>query len=75
MVIRSTWDYPDDVNSFLEVLKTITPAPLYARIEFVRDDEGEFVVMELELIEPSLYLRMHPQAPARFAEAIDAWFG
>jgi glutathione synthase/RimK-type ligase-like ATP-grasp enzyme len=57
-----------------QVMETITPAPLYARIDFVRDDEGEFVVMELELIEPSLYLRMHPQAPARFAEAIDAWF-
>lgn len=58
-----------------QVLKTITPAPLYARIDFVRDDEGDFVVMELELIEPSLYLRMHPQAPVRFARAVDAWFG
>lgn len=58
-----------------QVMKTITPAPLNARIDFVRDAEGEFVVMELELIEPSLYLRMHPQAPSRFARAIDAWFG
>lgn len=58
-----------------QVLNTITPAPLYARIDFVRDAEGEFVVMELELIEPSLYLRMHPLASARFARAIDNWFG
>jgi hypothetical protein len=30
--------------------------------------------MELELIEPSLYLRMDPGAPGRFAGAIDRWF-
>ncbi len=57
-----------------QVLKTIKPAPMYARIDFVGNDEGEFVVMELGLIEPSIYLRMHPQAPARFARAIDSWF-
>jgi hypothetical protein len=26
--------------------------------------------MELELVEPSLYLRMDPDAPARFADAL-----
>jgi hypothetical protein len=30
--------------------------------------------MELELIEPSMYLRTDPEAPQRFAGAIDAWF-
>ena len=29
--------------------------------------------MELELIEPSLYLRMDENAPVRFAAAIDRW--
>jgi hypothetical protein len=29
--------------------------------------------MELELIEPSMYLRMHPDAPARFASAFDRY--
>jgi hypothetical protein len=28
--------------------------------------------MEFELIEPSLYLRMHPDAPRRFSEALQA---
>jgi len=37
------------------------------------DETGHFVVMELELIEPSLYLRMNPEAPVRFATAIDQW--
>lgn len=54
-------------------METISPSPLYARIDFIRDDADDFLVMELELIEPSLYLRMDPQAPGRFAAAIDLW--
>jgi hypothetical protein len=47
--------------------------PLYARADFVRADDGaSFWLMELELIEPSLYLRMDPGAPERFATAIAA---
>lgn len=57
-----------------QALQTIDPTPLYARIDMVRDEAGDFVVMELELIEPSLYLRTDPGAPARFAEALDHWF-
>jgi len=56
-----------------QAIDTISPAPLYARIDFIRDARDDFLVMELELIEPSMYLRMDPQAPERFASAIDAW--
>jgi len=56
-----------------QAIGTISPAPLYARIDFIRDAGDDFLVMELEMIEPSMYLRMDPQAPVRFAEAIDAW--
>ncbi len=42
---------------------------LYARVDFVRDDDGDFCLMELELIEPALYLRMNDGAPERFAVA------
>ena len=55
-------------------MAAVSPAPLYARIDFVRNAVGNFDVMELELIEPSLYLRMDPEAPLRFARAVDAWF-
>jgi hypothetical protein len=54
-------------------MATVTPSPLYARIDFIRDATDDFLVMELELIEPSLYLRMDPHAPARFAAAINQW--
>src|SRR5688572_14646889 len=42
---------------------------LYARADFVRSGDT-FRVMELELVEPSLYLRIDPAAPERFADAI-----
>ena len=44
---------------------------LYVRIDFVRDEADNFALMELELIEPALYLRMNSGAPQRFASAID----
>ncbi|MCS6808424.1 MAG: hypothetical protein RML40_07345 [Bacteroidota bacterium] len=50
--------------------------PLYARVDLVRYSGGaadtEFALMELELIEPSLYLRMNKGAPERFAQAVYA---
>jgi len=42
---------------------------LYARVDGCIVN-GEFVLMELELIEPLLYLSEHPDAPARFADAL-----
>jgi len=47
---------------------------LYARIDLVRDADDDFRLMEAELIEPSLYLRMDEGAPMRFARAVDEWF-
>ncbi len=55
------------------ILELVQPAPAYARCDLVRGRDGRFLLMELELIEPSLYLRMHPEAPARFAAAFDAY--
>ncbi len=43
---------------------------LYARVDLVHLPGGEPAVMELELIEPSLYLSYDEQAPERFAEAV-----
>ncbi len=47
---------------------------LYVRADFVRanDEPDTFWLMELELVEPSLYLRMDAEAPRRFAAALDA---
>lgn len=46
------------------------PGPwLYARVDGVELDE-RFTLMELELIEPSLFLAADPGAPRRFADAV-----
>jgi glutathione synthase/RimK-type ligase-like ATP-grasp enzyme len=42
---------------------------LYARIDMIRDGDT-LRLMELELIEPSLFLKQHPPALERFANAI-----
>lgn len=46
---------------------------LYARVDIVRLEDGEAAVMELELIEPQLFLGFDPDAPRRFARAIAEW--
>ena len=53
------------------VLSLVAPQPVYVRVDFVRAADGKFLLMELELIEPSLYLRMDDGAAARFAAAFD----
>lgn len=56
-----------------KVFEFIKPVPLYARVDFVRDADEDFALMELELIEPALYFRMEKQAPERFALGFDSW--
>ncbi len=48
-------------------------APAYGRVDMVQDDHGNWVIMELELIEPELWLRRHPPAAALLADAITRW--
>jgi glutathione synthase/RimK-type ligase-like ATP-grasp enzyme len=54
-----------------KVSAKIQPRPVYCRSDYVRDERGDFLLMELELIEPSLYLRMDNTAPRRFANVLD----
>jgi glutathione synthase/RimK-type ligase-like ATP-grasp enzyme len=56
-----------------KVLQQIGQTLLYSRVDFVRDEQDDFALMELELIEPALYFRMDPDSPQRFAEAFDEW--
>ncbi|MGD8376249.1 MAG: hypothetical protein PVF68_08915 [Acidobacteriota bacterium] len=44
---------------------------LYARIDQAPGPDGEPLLMELELVEPSLYLALSPAALSRFVTAID----
>jgi glutathione synthase/RimK-type ligase-like ATP-grasp enzyme len=46
------------------------PPLLYARIDLARDDKGALRLMELELIEPSLFFRHAPAALDRYVAAV-----
>lgn len=54
-----------------KVLSTLPTVPLYARVDLVPDLSGNPALMELELIEPSLFLEFDPVAPQRFADALE----
>tara|TARA_R110002049_G_scaffold260412_1_gene436255 strand:+ start:16043 stop:16933 length:891 start_codon:yes stop_codon:yes gene_type:complete len=56
-----------------KILAMVSPSPVYARADFVHDEERGYLLMELELIEPSLYLRTCAEAPERFARAFDRY--
>jgi hypothetical protein len=44
--------------------------PLYARVDMVDGPDGEPVVLELEAVEPNLFLAMSPGAAGRLADAL-----
>ena len=47
-------------------------APTYARIDLLRSAAGAPLILELELIEPSLFLDHHPEAADRLVELLRA---
>lgn len=53
-------------------LKTVPEKVLYARIDLV-SYKDEFHLMEIELIEPSLYFNLDDQAAINFSQAFSQW--
>lgn len=60
----------DAVEICRRILGRIEHDLLYARVDFLRDDEGGLRLSELELVEPSLLFRHCPAAAERLAEAL-----
>lgn len=59
-----------DERLFAEkVLEPLAKELLYARVDVARGDDGGLLIMELELIEPLLFLYHEPRALARLARA------
>ncbi|MGH2980761.1 MAG: hypothetical protein ACRDKV_01780 [Solirubrobacterales bacterium] len=44
--------------------------PLYARVDTLPGEDGEPVLLELEVVEPSLYLATAPESAAKLADAV-----
>ncbi len=62
----------DELELARAALAVAGRVPVYGRVDMVRDPEGIPRVMELELIEPELWLRVHPEAAQAFADGIVA---
>jgi hypothetical protein len=61
----------EDERALGERVLAVVPRPLlYARVDVIRDPAGTPRLMELELIEPSLFFAQHPPAAARMAAAV-----
>ena len=68
----------DELSAFalgaLDALPAELPSPLYARVDLVRD-AGRLLLLELELIEPFLFLDTSPGAADRYVDAALSWAG
>jgi glutathione synthase/RimK-type ligase-like ATP-grasp enzyme len=53
-------------------IATLDSPWLYARVDVVPDEAGRPLVMEFELVEPTLFLSLDADAPQRFADALVA---
>ena len=54
------------------VMAALPVAPLYGRVDLAPDAEGRPLLMEVEVIEPRLFLQECPEALEQFADAIVA---
>ncbi len=60
----------DQIDLAERAMAACPSAPAYGRVDMVRDNDGRWSVMEVELIEPELWLRQHSAAAGLFARAI-----
>jgi hypothetical protein len=61
---------PEELDIAYSVIKALPRPAVYARIDLVRNDVGCPRLLELELVEPSLFFTMHPPAAERFAAVL-----
>jgi glutathione synthase/RimK-type ligase-like ATP-grasp enzyme len=58
------------IHLAMQALAAAPATAVYARVDMVADDDGRLRIMELELIEPALWLQHAPDRGAAFGEAI-----
>ncbi|CAN5257998.1 hypothetical protein BH11CYA1_BH11CYA1_01660 [soil metagenome] len=62
----------DEIAFAYKALAALLEKPLYARVDIIPDANGSLLLLELELIEPSLFLTLAPGASAKMADAVEA---
>ena len=66
------WSPADDERAVMDQIMRAAGAKdlLYARVDLLRNDIGELMLTELELVEPSLFFRHGPNTPDLLADAL-----
>lgn len=65
---------PGLITHAMSVVEAIETPHFYARVDILPDANGAPLLMELELIEPSLYFRTDPASADRFARALTDYY-
>jgi hypothetical protein len=60
----------DELQLVRKVMDALPSPTLYARVDLVRDLDGLPRLMEVELVEPGLWMHWKPEAAERFADTI-----
>lgn len=60
-----------EINFAEKVFETCNTKPVYGRVDIVWDNDKNFYLSELEIIEPELWIRNYPKCAERIAEAVD----
>ncbi|MCC7529279.1 MAG: hypothetical protein IT342_12220 [Candidatus Melainabacteria bacterium] len=61
----------EEVAVAKQVIDYLSKRPLYARVDLVRDYSNKPLVLEVELVEPSLFFSFHPPAAVGLADALE----
>ena len=60
-----------EINFAEKVFETCKTKPVYGRVDIVWDNDKNFYLSELEIIEPELWIRNYPKCAERIAVAVD----
>lgn len=60
----------EEINYAEKVVKSCSEMPIYARVDVFLDNQNQLALAELELIEPEMWFRNHPEAANELALGI-----
>ena len=60
----------EEIEFAESAVRACDPQPVYGRVDIIRDNQDKLAIMELELIEPELWLRRNPSAADLLASEI-----
>lgn len=66
---------PEEIRFAVAAVAACPRPPCYARVDIVKDNTGQLSLVELELVEPELWLREDARAARRLADAVCTYIG